>query len=210
MAKNNIIKGKDPIEKKEIVLSGECELDTSKYRTKDNNNRFLTAEMFFDHPDNNMRYNRVAPYSLYNHEDVVLTDGTLIRSMRKIFLDLNDSSGYQCAIKTLGCKEHWDRLLASNKIGDEIAKWVEELQLKELSLIKKVCLNELSTVGKNAMQAAKIIISLNNQDPNSLTNRDKAVMETRSKEKNKQAEPDASLMQDQQQRLMEDFKRLNS
>lgn len=207
-SKNNNVKISKE-DAKEIVLSMECELDTTIYRTKDNSNRFLTTEMFFDHPDNKGKYNAIAPYSLYNQEDITLENGLVVKSMRKIFLKLNDSSGYQCAIKTLGSKDHWDKIVSSNKIGDEVKKWTEELQLKELSLIKKVCLNEISTMGKASMQAAKILISLNNQDPNSLTNRDKIVLEQK-KEKEKPKDESTLIQQEQQNRLMEDYRRLNS
>lgn len=191
-----------------VNLNPKCILDMGKYRVKDNNNRYLTSEMFDDHPDNRRNHNKIAPFSLYEHEDMVYENGMTVMSMRKIFLATEDETGYECAIICFGNIDHWNRCLNSPKIKEEIEKWKEELQLRELALIKKACLTEIKSNGRSSMQAAKTLITLNNQDPNSLTNRDKA-NKPKLEEKDKSKSPMGNLTE-QQKTLMADYKRLNS
>lgn len=193
-----------------INLNPRCILDLDIYRVKDNNNRYLTSEMFDDHPENRRNHNKIAPYSLYQHEDMTYENGMVVKSMRKIFLELEDETGYECAITCLGNIDHWNRCLQSPKIKEEVEKWKEELQLRELALIKKACLQEIRTNGRSAMQAAKTLISLNNQDPNSLTNRDKVSKERVAKEEQDKNSSKSNNLTEQQRKLMEDYKRLNS
>lgn len=190
-----------------INVNQKCILDFELYKTKDRNNRYLTTEMFDDHPDNRRVNNKIAPYSLYEHEDMTYSNGQIVRSMRKIFLETEDDTGYECAIICFGNIDQWNKCLNNSKIKEEIQKWKDELQLMELSLIKKACREEVKKVGRNSMQAAKTIITLNNQDPNSLTNRDKIkeLKESKSKEEDKKG----GNLTEQQRQLMEDFKRLN-
>lgn len=190
-----------------INVNQKCILDFELYKTKDRNNRYLTTEMFDDHPDNRRVNNKIAPYSLYEHEDMTYSNGQVVRSMRKIFLETEDDTGYECAIICFGNIDQWNKCLNNSKIKEEIQKWKDELQLMELSLIKKACREEVKKVGRNSMQAAKTIITLNNQDPNSLTNRDKLkeLKESKGKEEDKKS----GNLTEQQRQLMEDFKRLN-
>lgn len=192
-----------------IDLNPNCILDLNIHRVKDNNNRYLTSEMFDDHPDNRRTHNKIAPYSLYEHEDMTYENGMVVRSMRKIFLSLDDETGYECAITCFGNIDHWNKCLNSSKIKEEVDKWKQELQLKELALIKKACLSEIKTSGRSSMQAAKTLISLNNQDPNSLTNREKAIQDREDKAKEGAKTKPSSNLTEQQRKLMEDYKRLN-
>lgn len=190
-----------------VEVNPNCILDFDTYRVKDNNNRYLTSEMFDDHPDNRRNHNKIAPYSLYEHDDMLYENGMVVKSMRKIFLETEDETGYECAIICFGNIDHWNRCLQSPKIKEEVEKWKEELQLRELALIKKACLSEIKSCGRSAMQAAKTLITLNNQDPNSLTNRDKT---KQPKPEEKEKKSPMSNLTEQQKQLMEDYKRLNS
>lgn len=191
-----------------VELNPKCVLDLNTYRVKDNNNRYLTSEMFDDHPDNRRINNKIAPYSLYENEDMKYENGMVVKSMRKIFLETEDETGYECAIICFGNIDHWNRCLNSPKIKEEIDKWKEELQLRELALIKKACLSEIKSNGRSSMQAAKTLISLNNQDPNSLTNRDKSARALKEKE-NEKPKTNGTTLTEQQRQLMKDFERLN-
>lgn len=190
-----------------IELDQECILDTSKYRVKNNANRFLTTEMFDDHIDNRRMMNKISPFSLYNNDHVVDQEGNTIYSMKKIFLEMNDTTGYKCAKKCLGNFEHWQKLLGNSVIRNEIDKWIDELKVKELALLKQACINELQTQGKGQMSAARLIVQLNNQDPNSRTNVDN----TKGKEdKGASVEHDSEFTTEEHNSMLEDLKRLNN
>lgn len=193
-----------------IVLDEKCILDYSKYKCKDSNNRFLVAEMFDDHKDNKRSVNKISPYSLYNTEHVETTEGEVIYSISKIFIESGDSTGYTCAMKCFGSWEHWSKIVKNKLVATEVSKWVAQIKIKQLALIEAACVDKIIKKDRTAMQASKLLISINDQDPNSHNNRDRLKAEELKKQEDEDEVVANKEISDEEHRMMmEDFKRLN-
>ncbi len=74
----------------------------------------------------------------------------------KIFVELNDPTGYKFATEYLGGWKHWIALLASPQVGPLIASWQDELD------IKLRCLGVENMVklakGEKGYQASKFLL----------------------------------------------------
>ena len=57
-------------------------------------------------------------------------DGKIYRSMKRVYLDMEDVTEYDFAMATLGSYKHWERLLESPIIRKHIEQWRKELNLK--------------------------------------------------------------------------------
>jgi hypothetical protein len=83
------------------------------------------------------------------------TDGLI--SMGKVFLELEDPTGYQVAIRLLGSYDHWKVLCKSKWFTPHLQDWEEELEIKlqsqALVKIKEIAAGETS----QAIQAAKFL-----------------------------------------------------
>lgn len=196
-------------EQVEIVLDKDCILDLNIYTNKDSMNRYLTTEMFEDHPDNNRINNKTSPYSLFNSEHIVREDGSMLYSMRRLFLDNEDTTGYKCAIECFGNWEHFKRCLKNSIINIEFSKWVEELEAREYALVKAAYIQEIKNDGRNKIQACKGITTLNDQDPNSHTNREKMALARKTISVKNDNKNENVLSDDDKIKMMEDYKRMN-
>lgn len=79
---------------------------------------------------------------------------------RKTFVELDDPTGYQWAVKYLGSVEHWERLVRCSWFKEQLAEWVAEIELKAKSeairRLKEIAAGESA----QAISAAKYLATL--------------------------------------------------
>lgn len=127
-------------------------------------------------------------------EDRELPDGRKIKSLRKIYVSLDDPTEYRVATEYLGGWEHWKVLLNSPVIRSHIDEWREELEMKlRAQGLKQIV---AAAAEDKAFQAAKYLA-------------DKGWLETGNKAKTKKAkEKERAQQKELQATVTEDAKRL--
>lgn len=116
---------------------------------KDSMGRWLTKALFYE--ANNYQLDN-ALFTL-GEEDREVNGKTLL-SLRKRFVEAEDSTGYTIAMEYLGGYEHWSAICKSS-IKTEIAKWQEELEMK----LRCIGLRKTIESAKNGnFNAAKFLV----------------------------------------------------
>lgn len=120
---------------------------------KDYKNRWRTQtlvyELVVDKDSKHPYYYTVAD------KDRTLPDGTVLLSLKRLYLEISDPTEYEFATQVLGGWAHWQRFTVNKAMSKYIAEWREELEAKMKS--KGVsALISLSTSDKG-MQAAKYL-----------------------------------------------------
>src|SRR5688500_10457046 len=95
-----------------------------KSKMKDVMGRFLTTSLFLE-PNYN---EELAVYTLSDEDKEY--NGVVYPSLRRLYMETSDPTEYQFASKYLYSWDHWQRLLKSNLIAEEIEKWRMELEVK--------------------------------------------------------------------------------
>src|SRR5690606_27339931 len=95
---------------------------------KNVNGVFFLKELFFELAAN--REN--ALYTLQNEDRT--EDGKTYPSLRNLYLLVNDVTEYQFAIQCLDGWDHWKALASASFFQPYIAKWREELEVRNRSM----------------------------------------------------------------------------
>jgi hypothetical protein len=66
-------------------------------------------------------------------EDALIVNGKTLKSLRKLFVESEDPTGYSTATEHLGGYSHWEALCKSS-IKGEIEKWKAEMEVRIRSL----------------------------------------------------------------------------
>jgi hypothetical protein len=119
---------------------------------RDELGRYRTASLFKESYVSHVSKEKYPPLFTLKPRD---TDGLL--SMGKIFIDLEDPTGYQVAIKLLGSYDHWKELCKAKWFIPYLQAWEEELEIKlqsqALVKIKEIASGDTS----QSIQAAKFL-----------------------------------------------------
>jgi hypothetical protein len=89
-------------------------------------------------------------------KDLIVGDKTY-RSMKRIYLDMEDVTEYDFAMATLNSYKHWERLVESPIIRKHIDQWRKELNLKLKARAMKAIINAATVDEKSSFQAMKYL-----------------------------------------------------
>jgi hypothetical protein len=120
-----------------------------KSRLKGKNGGYITQSLFLELSYDNPQY---ALFTL-NGEDRMYKGQNMI-SLKALYLEMEDIVGYTFANTYLYDWQHWERMKKNKRIGTEILKWEEELDIKMRSNAVRA-INEKADDGH--MEAAKYI-----------------------------------------------------
>lgn len=129
---------------------------------KDKMGRFLTQSLFYElsYADSSS-----AIYTLKD-EDVELPDGRILKSIKRLYLEISDPTEYEFALKCFYSWEHWQRLVEkTSALHPHIKAWREELKIKlrsqGVARMKQEALGE----SKSAASAAKWLADKGWEEP---------------------------------------------
>ena len=104
---------------------------TLKPPYKDKLNRWRTQSLFKEfYTPNREEYPPVFTLKEY---DETQADGTILPSMRQLFLRYNDPTGYAFSKEILSSYEHWRKLCSLPWFQEHIEAWKAELEVKLIS-----------------------------------------------------------------------------
>jgi hypothetical protein len=89
-------------------------------------------------------------------KDLIVGD-KIYRSMKSVYLSMEDVTEYNFAIATLGSYKHWERLIESPIIRKHIDQWRKELNLKLKARAMKAIINAATVDEKSSFQAMKYL-----------------------------------------------------
>lgn len=89
----------------------------------DSSGRYLTQSLFLE-----LGYNDFALYTLKDDDHTY--NGIKYPSLKKRFLELEDTTEYEFANMYLAGWQHWQKICANKVILEHISEWREELELK--------------------------------------------------------------------------------
>ena len=93
---------------------------------KDGKNQWLTRGLFYELSDYT-----ISDYTLFTTGDKDITKkGKKLKSLKQLFLSVEDPTEYEFAIQHLGGWSHWKALLNSPPVLKHIEEWREELEIK--------------------------------------------------------------------------------
>jgi hypothetical protein len=93
---------------------------------KNNQGVFYLQALFFETsipPRDN------AIYTL-KEKDMILEDGSVLLSLKRLYLEMEDTTEYEFATEHLGGWRHWQKLLSTKWFQEEVQEWRTELELK--------------------------------------------------------------------------------
>lgn len=96
---------------------------------------------------------REAPMCL-GPEDVLDDDGNLrYVSLYKLYMDIGDPTEYEIAKLAFQTWEHWQAIANQYKVGPELEKWREEMEIK----VRSEAVSELRKLAKTSTGAATFL-----------------------------------------------------
>lgn len=90
-------------------------------------------------------------------EDDHQADGKVYKSMKKLYVAMEDVTEYDFAQATLGSYKHWERLLESPIIRPHIDQWRKELNLKLKARAMRSIIKAATEDEKLSFQAMKYL-----------------------------------------------------
>ena len=90
-------------------------------------------------------------------EDDHRADGRVYKSMKKLYIEMEDVTEYEFAQATVGSYKHWERLLDSPIIRPHIDQWRKELNLKLKARAMKSIIKAATEDEKLSFQAMKYL-----------------------------------------------------
>lgn len=113
---------------------------------KDNKGVWRTDSLFFEFKHDDL------PYHWTIHDRDREEDGIVYPSMKLIYMSYDHipHHEYQFAMNVLGSWDHWLRMCQSSRVGQHIAIWREELDVK----IKAMAVKEIMSLAKGEGAAA--------------------------------------------------------
>lgn len=134
--------------------------DKSKFKHSSKYNRgWVTWGMFIDPPKGTFVRERDMlknlEFAQYTYgDDHLYKDGKFYPSLKKIFLDIGDPTGYEFYTKYLGGQDHWDLLFDQPRWVELVNSWQEELEVR----LRSAAIREIAKLAvKGQYAAAKYI-----------------------------------------------------
>jgi hypothetical protein len=93
-------------------------------------------------------------------------DGRVYKSMKKMYIEMEDVTEYDFAHAALGSYKHWERLLESPIIRPHIDQWRKELNLKLKARAMKSIIKAATEDEKLSFQAMKYLADNDYLDKN--------------------------------------------
>lgn len=116
---------------------------------KDSMGRYLTQSLFLECYTGNDKYEPVFTLKEFDYQG--------LPSIRRLFLEYDDPTGYLFAKEVLGSYEHWKQLIKLQWFKEHVDEWLIELDVKaQANALKKI--KSISEQESNvAFQAAKFL-----------------------------------------------------
>lgn len=94
-------------------------------------------------------------WTLKEHD--LQADGKVYKSMKKLFIEMEDVTEYDFAIAALGSYKHWERVTESPILKPHIEQWRKELNLKLKAKAMKSIIKSATVDEKLSFQAMKYL-----------------------------------------------------
>jgi hypothetical protein len=95
---------------------------------KDVMGRWRIPSLFYELSYGELQEKFTSPYTL--KENDLEVNGVLYKSLKKLYLEMEDVTEYEFANAYLGGWQHWKAIKASSACREYVEAWQEELQLK--------------------------------------------------------------------------------
>ena len=118
--------------------------------------RLQTKALFFETTLPEYRLEMEPEWTL-KEKDHLAHDGKTYRSMKKIYLEMEDVTEYEFALATLGSFTHWETLCKSPWFKEHIEQWRKELNLKLKARGMKSIIKAATTDENLSFQAMKYL-----------------------------------------------------
>lgn len=117
--------------------------------------RLQTKALFFETTLPEYRIEMEPEWTLKERDHLV--DGKTYRSMKRIYLEMEDVTEYEFAMYTLGSFTHWETLCKSPWFKEHIDQWRKELNLKLKAKAMKSIIQSATTSENLSFQAMKYL-----------------------------------------------------
>ena len=117
--------------------------------------RLQTKALFFETTLPEYRIEMEPEWTLKERDHLV--DGKTYRSMKRIYLEMEDVTEYEFAMATLGSFTHWETLCKSPWFKEHIDQWRKELNLKLKAKAMKSIIQSATTSENLSFQAMKYL-----------------------------------------------------
>lgn len=116
---------------------------------------FQTKGLFYETtlPDERLIFGTAWTLKEQDHH----ADGKVYKSMKKLYLEMEDVTEYDFAMTTLGSFRHWERVLESPIIRKHVDQWRKELNLKLKARAMRSIIKAATEDEKLSFQAMKYL-----------------------------------------------------
>lgn len=118
--------------------------------------RLQTKALFFETTLPEYRIEMEPEWTL-KERDHLAHDGKTYRSMKKIYIEMEDVTEYEFALATLGSFTHWETLCKSPWFKEHIDQWRKELNLKMKAKGMRSIIGAATTAENLSFQAMKYL-----------------------------------------------------
>lgn len=119
--------------------------------------KFHTRRLFFEKTTTENLDPVVTKYTLRNKDREV--NGVVYKSLKKLYIEMEDIGEYDFANKYLSGWEHWEKLSSLDWFQSYLVSWRRELQVKMKARALKAISDEAALEGKNAFSANKWLLA---------------------------------------------------
>ena len=129
-------------------------MDSTGFSPRGGSGKWRTNSLFYEFT---YKVEEDAPFTWTDEDRIV--EGKRFRSLKKIYLALDDPTGYRIATEVLGGWQHWLALKKNPTIGAWIVEWEKELEVKIKSdSLKTLVADANNEDSKSATSSAKFLL----------------------------------------------------
>lgn len=121
---------------------------------RDEMNKMRTSSLFVEFP---VRGKSNGPLMTLRDVPYTMQDGTVLPSLREIYMQFSDPTEYSVAMHVLGDWNHWQRLTRNKNIMEYIQLWRDELEVKLRSEAIRGVVEVANGTSQSKLGAAKYI-----------------------------------------------------
>lgn len=163
---------------------------------KDSLGRYKTKGLFLE-TNRNYKNNGDAPYTLKPYDHVF--KDVEYPSAKKIYLNCEDPTEYEAALKLFGSWEQWEKLITLDWFMEHLDEWRKELEVRIRSKAMKKIIKEAGEDSSKAVSAAKFIAQ----------GKYKQELKKRGRPSKKEVKQELEVQTNLEKEIQEDLKRLN-